>query len=252
MNTEENAPQRDRDAETQRFDTTPAAAPAAPVPPAPATGRRRRNVMIGVAAAVALVAVGGSAYAIGTNIGDDDDDRTSVSQGGGSSATDDRDDEDRADDRNEDRAQEGGSTGITADAASMREAAEAAIAAANGTGASSIDVEHGGYEVEVLLADGSEVDVFVGADGTASVEPSADDDRRADPALDLAKLGDIVDAALAASNAASGADGIVDSVSSNDDQGVDYEVSIRLTDGRDADIDLAADLALVFVDVDDD
>ncbi|MDQ0646540.1 putative membrane protein YkoI [Microbacterium natoriense] len=254
MNTEENTPQQpDRDAETQRFDTEPAA-PAAPA--GPQSGRRRRNILIGAAATVAILAVGGGAYAIGAEVGDDDDDRPAASQGSGSSATDDGDrDGDRADDgaRDDDRAPEtGAGAGIVADAASMRDAAEAAIGAAGGTGASSIDVEHGGYEVEVLLADGSEVDVFVGADGAASVDPSRDDDRRADPALDLATLGDIIDAALAASSEASGGDGTVDAVSSSDDQGVAYEVSIRLADGRDADIDLAADLALVFADVDDD
>lgn len=250
MNTEENTPQQpDRDAETQRFDTEPAA-PATPA--RPQSGRRRRNIVIGAAATVAILAVGGGAYAIGAEVGDDDDDRPAVSQGSDSSATDDDDREgDRASD--DDRAPETATgAGMVADAASMREAAEAAIDAAGGTGASSIDVEHGGYEVEVLLADGSEVDVFVGADGAASVDPSRDDDRRADPALDLATLGDIIDAALASSSEASGGDGTVDAVSSSDDQGVAYEVSIRLAGGRDADIDLAADLALVFADVDDD
>lgn len=242
MNTEENTPQPDRDADTQRFDSAPT--PAADSAGATTGGRRRRNIIIGAAAAVALVAIGGGAYAIGTNAGDDDDDRPTASQSGA--------DESGDDDRGEASTGETSSSGVTADAASMRAAAEVAITTANGTGASSIDVENGGYEVEVLRADGSEVDVFVGTDGAASVEPSADDDRRTEPVLDLTKLDDIVDAALAASAAASGADGVVDSVSGDDDQGVAYEVSIRLADGRDADIDLAADLSLVFADVDDD
>ncbi|MBO0981196.1 hypothetical protein [Microbacterium sp. SD291] len=266
MNSEQNTPQPDPAAETQRFDTVAEADPAA-APEQPAMGRRRRNILIGAAAAVALVAVGGGAYAVGAAVADDDDDRPSISEGSGPGADghgdrddrddrgDDRDDDSRGGDRDDDRDDRGdgvngGGTAAGApatDAAALREAAEAAIAAADGTGASKIDVEHGGYEVEVLLADGEEIDVFVAADGTATPEAAQDDDRSSDPALDLKELDAIIDAALAASES----EGAVDSVASSDDDGVAYEVSIRLSDGRDADIELAADLSLVHADIDD-
>ena len=285
MNSEQNTPQPDPNAETQRFDTTPvpadAAAPAAPAsaapadvpagePVAPATGadeqtakkRRRRNILIGAAAAVALVAVGGGAYAVGANVADDDDDRPGISDGDrpgpGGGDRDDHDDRDeRDDDRrgDDDRGGEGAPGPLNGpapatDAASLRDAAEAAIAEADGTGVTSIDVEDAGYEVEVLLADGQEVDVFVTADGTASTVPGQDDSR-SDPALDLAHLDAIIEAAFAAAEAQGVSGGTIDGVSSSSDQGVAYEVNIRFDRGGDADIDLAADLSLVTADIDD-
>lgn len=261
MNNDQNTPQPDPNAETERFDATPAA-PAAQ-DERPAKGRRRRNLLIGAAAAVALLAVGGGAYAVGANVADDDDDRSSISDeegprnGGdrddrGGDRGDRSDDDDQDDDGQDDDGQTGGTAGgnlPATDAAALTEAAEAAIAAADGTGASKIDVEHGGYEVEVLLADGSEVDVLVAADGTATPQPARDDDR-SDPAIDLAQLDEVIDAALAAAEAEGAAGGTIDEVSSSDDDGVAYEVSIRLSDGRDADIELASDLSLVYADID--
>ncbi|WP_164234083.1 hypothetical protein [Microbacterium hydrocarbonoxydans] len=273
MNSEQNTPQPDPNAETQRFDTTPAPSDAAPGPApagepvAPAASvdeqaakkRRRRNILIGAAAAVALVAVGGGAYAVGANVGDDDDDRPGISgEGAPGPHDDDHDDrDDRDDDRRGDEDRRGEAPGGQAagpapasDAASLRDAAEAALAAADGTGVTSIDVEDAGYEVEVLLGDGQEVDVFVTADGTATPEPGQDDPR-SDPALDLAQLDAIIEAAFAAAEAEGVSGGAIDSVSSRGDQGVAYEVSIRFDRGGDADIDLASDLTLVSADIDD-
>lgn len=272
-------------AETARFpEQAPAAAGAAasgaypaagpgsgpgtgyPAPDA-ARGRRRRNLLIGAAAAVALLAVGGGAYAIGANTADDDDDRPAFSEEGrhdganqGDDDGHDRDDDRRDVDDRDDRADRDDSqvpgTGAAdlppADAASLRDAAEAAITETGASGVTSIDVERGGYEVEVVLADGTSPDVFVAEDRKISTGADRDDDQADDPVLDLDRLSDLVAAALAASESASGADGRIDSLSTSDDPGTAYEVSIRLSDGRDVDVDLDADLAVVRTDVDDD
>lgn len=213
---------------------------------------RKRGLLIGAAAAVALIAVGGSAYAIGSNIGEDDDDRPAVV---GNTTTDDGH-VDRND--SEDDGRSGGSqddargAGLPAsDAAALRAAAEKAVAAAGAAGATSIDVERTGYEIEVQLADGSERDLLVAVDGTITTDTDRPDDDRPDPVLDLARLADIEKAALAAAASAGGADGVIDSISGSDSPGVAYEVSIRLADGRDADVELAADFSAVTTDLDD-
>lgn len=221
---------------------------------------RRRGLLIGAAAAVALIAVGGSAYAIGAAIGDDHDDDRSPA------ASDTRSGADRGSDRNDrDREQSGdgrgdatggdrnsaGSNPPPADVAALRAAADKAIAESDAKGVTSIDVRSGGYEVDVQLADGSEPGVFVAVDGTVTVGTDRPDDRL-DPILDLGALDGISKAAVAAAAEAGGADGTIDSISTTGESGVAYEVSIRLPDGRSADIDLASDLAVVSSDIDDD
>ncbi|MFD5226223.1 hypothetical protein ACFWHT_11440 [Microbacterium sp. NPDC058342] len=248
------------DAQTQRMPEQPAA--TAPGPEKPQG--RKRALLIGAAAVVALLAVGGGAYAIGANVADDDDDRPAAVAGSDSGRG--TEDGDRDGDSQDDRAGSGADTpsdrdgdgaqntpgGVPAsDDASLRAAAEKAIAEAGAQGATSIDVERGGYEVEVQLADGSEPDLFVGTDGTVTTDADRpDDDDRPDPLLDLGTLTGIEKAALDAVASAGGADGTIDSLSTSDDRGVAYEVSIRLSDGRDADVELASDLTVVSVDLD--
>ena len=217
---------------------------------------RKRGLLIGAAAAVALIAVGGSAYAIGANAGDEDDDRPAAV---GSATADDHGDRNDQDDSvgEDDRTSTGqghvSEAGFPAsDAAALRAAAEKAIAEAGAQGATSIDVERTGYEIEVQLADGSERDLLVTTDGTITTDTDRADEDRPDPLLDLARLGDIEKAALAAAQAAGGGtNGVIDSISSSDDPGVAHEVGIRLPDGRDADVELAADLSVVTADLDD-
>ena len=43
----------------------------------------------------------------------------------------------------------------------------------------------------------------------------------------------------------------MDSVSSSDDRGVTYEVSVQGQDGREVDVDLADDFSVVATDLDD-
>lgn len=260
------------DNETQRMpeQSTPGPAPApasasasAPEPTTAKTKGRKRALLIG-AAVVGLLAVGGSAYAIGANVGDDDDDDRPVAvDSSDARQNDDGDDRDDLDDRDASDADgrtddddqssqgsQGSSTGLPAsDAASLRAAAQKAIDSAGAKGVTSIDVERTGYEIEVQLADGSERDLLVAVDGTITTDADSDDDR-ADPLLDLDELADIQKAALAAAPAG-GQNAMIDSISSSDDQGVAYEISIRLPDGRDADVELSSDLSVVTVDVDD-
>lgn len=218
---------------------------------------RKRGLLIGAAAVAALVAVGGSAYAIGANIGDDDRDRSAAVAGDRSGHDGDDADDEAAGGHAQPDDSAAGRSGASqnlppTDAAALREAAELAIADSDAQGASSIDVERGGYEIETQLADGSEPDVFVTVDGTVTTGTDRPDSDRPDPILDLTKLEDISRAALAAAAEAGGADGAIDSISSSDDRGVAYEVSVRLPDGRDADIELADDLGVVTSDIDDD
>lgn len=213
--------------------------------------RRRNGLLIGAAAAVALIAVGGSAYAIGASVGTEN--RSAATSSSHDSERDGGELSEGSRDAPE-RATGGGSDSNLppADAASLRAAAEQAIAETQATGAISIDVERGGYEIEVRLPDGSEPDVFVAVDGTVTTGTDRPDGDRPDPLLELDDLDGIVEAALAASTQAGAAEGTIDSISTTDDRGVAYDVSVRLADGRDADIHLAADLTVVATDIDDD
>lgn len=132
----------------------------------------------------------------------------------------------------------------------MRQAAETAIASVNGTGATLIEIGSRGYDVEVVRADGSEVDVIVRPDGSTAQDDDGDG-RHADRAIELERLGAVVDAALAASRSASGVDGTIKGVSTSNDAGVAYKAKIRLSDGREADVALGADLSVVKASVDD-
>ncbi|WP_309065389.1 hypothetical protein [Microbacterium sp.] len=261
----------DPDADTRAFPAEPAPATGADSGASPAGAasdggsRRRRNILIGAGAAVALLVVGGGAFAIGAEIADDDeDDRPGMhaehdgSARGGQPGGDDRPGDDgrgddgRGDDADDDRRGDvgPGAPVPASDAASLRDAAEKAITAADAEGAVAIDVERGGYDVEVRLADGTEPDVFVAGDGSTEVRDEDDTEADADPVLDLAKLDAVVTAALDAAEAEVDGTGVVHSVAASDDAGVAYEVTVRF--GRsDAEIDLDADLAAVRVDVDD-
>lgn len=261
------------DAETQRLpEQPPVAAPGTPgeADAAPASsGNRRRNILLGVAAGVLLLGIAGGAYAIGTNVGDERaDDRSEVASGGdhdgdgdgdggmpqggpggGQGGHDDRHDDD--DDSSEGQSGSQGGSSAAADAASLREAADAAVTAADAEGVVSIEVENGGYDIEVRLTDGSEPDVFVSTDGTTQVRTDDDtDDDDNEPLLDLAKLSDLVAAALEAASAEAGTDGTIHSISTSDDASHVYEVDVRMPGGDDVDVELDADLAVVTVDVD--
>jgi uncharacterized membrane protein YkoI len=134
---------------------------------------------------------------------------------------------------------------VPADAASLVDAIDAAVAEAGGAGATSIEVERDGWDVDVVMDDRREVDVHVALDGTATVrENGSDDDRDSDPLLDTARIPALVDAALAAAGG-----GTIESISTDDGR-VHYDVSVVLDDGRDVDVELSEGLEVISVDDD--
>ncbi|MEJ1088988.1 hypothetical protein WDU99_11735 [Microbacterium sp. Mu-80] len=216
--------------------------------------RHRRNLLIGLGAAAALIAMGGGAYAVGAAMDDDDDDdRVGVQVADHDGAHRDASDDVSDDDGTVDERGESSSSNAAApasDPATLRAAAEQAIAHVDGTGVTSIDVKWRGYEFDVLRTDGTEVEVFIGPDGAVRTDDD-DDDRSDDPVLDLAQLGDILAAAQSAASAETGMEGTVDSISTSDDASKRYEVDLDLDDRRDVEVELTADLKTVTVEIDD-
>lgn len=134
-----------------------------------------------------------------------------------------------------------GSDGPSAPAALVA-AIDAAVRAAGGGGATSIDVESRGWEVGVRLDDGSHVDVWVPTVGDPVV--SADDDERtSDAPLDPARIPAICAAAIAAAGG-----GSVMMIETDDEDGqARFEVEIAVGTQQ-VDVELAADLTVVAVD----
>ncbi|MDN6325473.1 MAG: hypothetical protein L0J70_08735, partial [Corynebacterium sp.] len=113
--------------------------------------RKRTGLAIGAGAVAALVLAGGVAYGVtGNSGGDGGTVGTAAAESSGNS---------------------GASEASGSDAGTLREVAEQAVSEAGGRGASSIEVEKDGHEVEVELDDGRSADVHVGADGTVRVDP---------------------------------------------------------------------------------
>ena len=199
--------------------------------------KKRKGLAIGAGAIAALLLAGGVAYGVSENSGNDGNDGTDSVR---TVAADNQADTD------------GAPATAGTDAASFRDAAEQTVAEAGGNGASSVDIEGNGHEVEVELDDGASAEVHVAADGAMRVETEeADGSDQQDPVLDLDALDDAVDAALAASGEAGVRDGVVDSMSASDNRGVTYEVSVQGQDGREVDVDLADDFSVVATDLDD-
>jgi uncharacterized membrane protein YkoI len=130
----------------------------------------------------------------------------------------------------------------------LQRASDAAIAEAGGT-VVGVETDDGRYEVEVRLDDGTEIDVDLDPDfRVLSTEADRDDDgadRDDDGAgLDDATRQRVGDAAMAAVGG-----GTVVGVEP-DDGG--YDVEVRLADGSEVDVDLAADLTVLRTEDDDD
>ncbi|GAA3923521.1 hypothetical protein [Microbacterium invictum] len=121
-------------------------------------------------------------------------------------------------------------------------AIDLAVTAAQGTGASSVELESYGWSVDVILPDGSEVDVRVARDGTTTVRADHRDDE-ADPPIDTARIDDIVAAAIGAAGP-----GIVTSIETDD--GTRYDVTVAREAGGQVEVELAADLTVIAVDRD--
>lgn len=126
----------------------------------------------------------------------------------------------------------------------------AAVSAAGGVGATSIATGGGRFEVDVLLADGREIDVYVGADGTAIIDSVPYVDPSGDPALDVARIPAIVEAALAAVTSFTGASGSIYELSTTSVPGRAFDITALLPNGAAVYVELNGDLAVVEIDLD--
>lgn len=237
---------------------SPEAAPAAETAqvaaaePAPRGRGILRPVLIGSAAALTILAVAGVGMTIADAVGDDDDQgRGDVAATGpapsGSGAAPGATDAPGASDAPGTTPAPGGDDrpgGAASDEpADLVAAIDAAIAAAGGGEATSIEVERDGWDVDVRLADGTEVDVRVLVDGEPVVRADDDgDDTSNDPALDPARIADIRDAAIAAAGG-----GSLVSIETDDEGGqLRFEVEVA-NGGDDVDVELADDLSVIEV-----
>jgi uncharacterized membrane protein YkoI len=105
------------------------------------------------------------------------------------------------------------------DAASLSEAITIAVEAAGGVGATEIEVERDGWEVEVQRANGTEAKVMVARDGSAVIREEDDDDD--DPLIDVAQLPELVRIALEAAGG-----GRIEKISTDDDDDHLYDVDV--------------------------
>ncbi|GAA2175786.1 hypothetical protein GCM10009846_27030 [Agrococcus versicolor] len=222
---------------------------------APRRGRGiLKPVLIGAGAAAVVLAVAGIGIGVADALDDDGDDQVRtqpgvtapMTSGGPQAPSPTNDDQGQG---GSDDGQAGPSPagpGVDASAsepAALVDAIDAAVAAADGEGATSVELERDGWKVDVLLADGTEVDVRVYADGREALVQQDDDDSTGDPLLDTGRIADIVDAAIAAAGG-----GTVDSIESEGDDSHAFSVQVDLGGDRDVDVDLAEDLAVVSVD----
>lgn len=249
----------DSDAPTERLDGPSTPASGAPIADTENPGRgrgRTRRILVGAGAAAALLAFGGGAFAIGAAVADDDEDeRPGIHMAGSHDGDHDgqpgqgRGDDDQAD--RDDRDGDGAAASAPVDEASLRAAAEAAIESASAEGITSIEVERGGYEIDARLADGTEVDLFVTAEGEVRErgDDDADDDDAADPLIDLGRLGDILAAAQSAAGDAGANESAFHALSTSG-SGAVYEIELRGDDRSEVEVELDADLGVVRVDVD--
>lgn len=219
--------------------------------PAPVQTRSSRKAYgITAAALIALLAAAGTAYAASSANADNSTQPAAASPVATQQAAG-HDDDDDNDNDHDDRKH----TGTLADASidALRTAAQAALTHANAQSVSSIEVERGGYEVEVLFANHDEQELFVAADGAikASAVEKADADDDAEPALDLSQLDTVVTAAqdAAQGKGAQGKELSLESISASDDAPEAYEVEFRSGTGDDVEVNL--DAALKPVDIDD-
>ena len=132
----------------------------------------------------------------------------------------------------------------------MQRARDAALAEAGGGTVTEIESDDGGYDVEVRLDDGTEIEIELGNDFTVRATESGqvddgDDDGRDDDDLpvDEATRQRATDAALASAGGGT--------VTEVEHDGNGFDVEVRLDDGTELDIDLAPDFSVLHKDTDD-
>jgi hypothetical protein len=233
--------------------------PTTPQPTEQATPKRRvsRPLLIGAGAGLAVLLVGAAGLGIGLAVADDDDDRAVSLTGASSDANGDTGGGTSGSGSSGSGSGSSGSStsgsgsagaaasGVDASADALIDAIDRAVAAAGGAGATHVEVERGGHDVDVQLADGTDVDVFLPLEGDARVD-TPDDDRDDDRLLDTATLADAIDAALAEAPR-----GTVREVSADDDSDR-LDVHLDLDDGTDVEVTLDGSLTVVSVDHDRD
>jgi len=259
-------------APTQAYPAEPVA-PAAASEAKPAKRRGRTALIAGGAALGAILLVGGGA-AIGAAVADEDDedrvaglvaddrsaggsvadddgtadqgsgDVDSGTQGSGTQGSDD----DGTDDRGSDDASAASGTVGATSADELDAIARAAASVAEGEPVSIDANRDGSWDVKLRGADGSEAEILVSADGTATVRetegPDADD-RAPENILDAATLNTIVAAALAE------ADGRVVEIDADDDGRSPFDVTIVTADRQIVEITLDESGAVVGTEIDD-
>lgn len=235
-------------------DATAAGQPGAAGASEPKRGRGiLKPILVGTGAAFVVLAVAGVGMSIADAVAGSDDEPTGTqpaasapaqptapapTPSASSGADDGSSDDDGSDDSPDDDSSVGGAPSEPTDLVS---AIDAAIRAAGGGAATSIDVEDQGWEVDVRLEDGTEVDVRVPVSGDPVVRAD-DDDRSSDAPLDPARIADISEAAIAAAGG-----GVVVSIETDDDGRARFEVEVVQGDD-DVDVELADDLTVVAVD----
>ncbi|MFS0865929.1 hypothetical protein AB3M83_01170 [Microbacterium sp. 179-B 1A2 NHS] len=263
-----------RPAEATAAQQTPAAdRTAAPAASDARPRRRGRTALLAGAGVVGAALLIGGGVAIGSALDDDDDDRVAglvADQGGDAGSTsDDRteasDDDGTADqgdstgaDSGDDGVDDSGDSGDdgsalpasagAATAAELDEIGRAAASVADGDPVSIDANRDGSWDVTLRGADGSETEVLVAADGTATVqetEPADGDDRAATHVLDAATLEKMVSAALAE------ADGRIIDIDADDDNRSPFDVSVLTGDDRIVEVTLDASGAVIGTELDD-
>lgn len=219
---------------------------------APAAPRRGRGILkpilIGTGAAAVVLAVAGVGMSIAdADAVDDGDDpapgaSTSESAGPGGHGGDDDHDDDRGGDRDDDDASAALDGSVPTEPGDLVAAIEAALEAAGGGDATSVELERDGWKVDVLLADGGEVEVRVPVSGDPVVRADDDGDRSSDLPLDPARVEQISDAAIAAAGG-----GVVTSIETEESGDVRFEVEV-VRDGQEVDVELADDLSVLAAD----
>ena len=213
-----------------------------------------KPILIGAGAAVAVLAVAGVGLTVADAL-DGSDDQT-VSQPsvtapapttpatGGPGGGDDHGGDDGGPGGDDDSSTAGPvAPGQPATAAGFADAIDTAVAAAGGQGATQVELERDGWKVDVLLADGTEVEVRVFADGRDPLVQQDDDDSSSDRLIDASRLSDIMDAAVAAAGG-----GTVEKIEAEDDDSHAYEVRVDLGGDRDVDVELGDDLSVISID----
>jgi len=230
-----------------------------PAAEAPAPKRQvARPLLIGAAAGVGVLLLGGLGAVAVDALTDGRDVETvpaaEVEPGGSGQATGDADASRTEDSTTGDDDTTSSQVGTPSfaergDPAALVDAIDRAVAAADGTGASAVEVEDRGWSVDVILADGTEVDVRVATDGATTVRADNRDDD-ADPALDTSRIADIAAAAIAAV----GGTGTVTSIETDRDDDHEFSVSVVASDAAtddDDEIDVELTASLEVAEIDD-